>query len=97
MGKMLLILVCVAALLVGFAAVSLKGRRVADRMQGDMPECQRLAMLCDDAALFSLSLPFLFLSIDKSPLIILSGMCELWHLQTVYYTLGQKTKNSHLS
>lgn len=41
--------------------------------------------------------PFLFLAIDKSPLILFSGMRELWHLQTVYYTLGQKTKNSHLS
>lgn len=96
-GKTLLILVGFSALLVGFAAVSLKDRRGADPMQGDMPECRRLAMLCDDAALFSLSLPFLFLSIDKSPLIIFSSMHELWHLQTVYYTLGQKTKNSHLS
>lgn len=94
---MLLILISSAALLVGFAAVSLKDRRGAGPTQGDMPECRRLAALCDDAALFPLSLPFLFLSIDKSPLILFNGMRELWHLQTVYYTLGQKTKNSHLS
>lgn len=59
-AKTLLILISFAALLVGFAAVSLKDRRGAGPTQGDMPECRRLAALCDDAALSpppTLSLP----------------------------------------
>lgn len=79
----------------GFAAASLKKNAEANTCLNAgawLP-----TTLCDDVALFFLSLFFLFLSIDKFPSILFSGLHELWHLQTVYYTLGQKTKYSHLS
>ncbi len=75
-------------------------KRPQRRWSIDMAECRRLAthhILWWCCTFFPLSLPFLFLSIDKFPPILFSGLHELWHLQTVYYTVGQKTENSHLS
>lgn len=47
---------------------------------------------------FFSTLPPLSLSLHwQIPSILFSGLHELWHLQTVYYTVGQKTENSHLS
>ncbi len=92
--RTILILVSVAVLLVGFAAASLKDRRGAGPVTCLNAGAWLPTTFCDDVCHF---FPFLFLSIDKFPPILFSGLHELWHLQTVYYTVGQKTKNSHLS